>query len=277
MPELPELEIIRRDLDKDIAGKKIKSVDVVKTSALSRTKKAELTKALEGVKVVAVHRRGSWIIIELESDDLLVFGLGTGGQLRRHANKDAVEDDTMLVIMFTQTGQLRFRDLDGEGEVFLTDKENVVEALPELTNLGLDPVAEPISWDQFGRDLVARDGKLKAVLTNPDFLVGIGPVYSDEILFEAGLRYDRLTSELTTQEIRRLYRAVVEKVHDAIKYGGTTLEDGKFLNIRGEAGDFAQHINVHGKHGERSPGGRGVIKRVKFSGNWTYFCEQTQV
>jgi len=70
---------------------------------------------------------------------------------------------------------------------------------------------------------------------------------------------------------------VVEKIHDAMKYGGTTLDDGKFLNIRGEPGDFAQYVNVYGKHGEMSPRARGVIKRSKFAGNWTYYCEQTQV
>mgnify|MGYP000291459928 CR=1 FL=1 len=277
MPELPELEILRRDLDKDTAGKKIKSVEVTSDHILTRQNAADFASQLEGKKVVAVHRRATWIIIEVEEDLLIVIELGTGGQLRRHANKDAIEESTEINIAFTQTGQLRIRDLDGEAEVFVTDKERVVEELPALTNLGLDPVAEPISWTAFGRMLLERDAKLKAVLMDPTFLVGIGLLYSDEILFEAGLRYDRISSSLSTQEVRRLYRAVVEKIHDAMKYGGTTLDDGKFLNIRGEPGDFAQYVNVYGKHGEMSPRARGVIKRSKFAGNWTYYCEQTQV
>lgn len=277
MPELPELEILRRDLDKDCAGKKIKTVEVHSNKVLGRTKKADLIKQLTGRKVVAVHRRATWIIIEVEDELLLVVGLGTGGQLRRHANKDAVEDHTAITIAFTQTGQLRIRDLDENVEVFTTPIDEVLDALPDLASIGLDAVAEPISWTVFGRMLLSRDGKLRQILMDPTFLVGIGPMYADEILFEAGLRHDRKTSSLSTQEVRRLYRAVVEKIHDAIKYGGTTLEDEKFVNIKGEPGDFAQYINVYGKHGGMSPRARGEIKRVKSGGTWTYFCESTQV
>ena len=148
---------------------------------------------------------------------------------------------------------------------------------PELADLGLDAVDEPISWTTFGERLMRRDGKLKAILMDPTFLVGIGPMYSDEILFHAGLRYDRMTSTLSAQEIRRLYRALVETVHEAVKYNGTTLGADGWVGLSGKPGDYQQYLTVYKRDGEMSPRARGPIVKARYGSGYTYFCEQTQV
>jgi len=124
--------------------------------------------------------------------------------------------------------------------------------------------------------LMQRQTKLKTLITDDAFLVGIGDMYADEILFGAGLRFDRLSNTLSTQEVRRLYRALVETLHEAIKYRGTTLENGAYRDAFGEPGVYAEHLQVYGRAGDLSPRSRTPIQRVKFGGSWTYYCD-TQV
>ena len=147
---------------------------------------------------------------------------------------------------------------------------------PELVGLGVDPIEEPMSWTHFGELLMRQPTKLKTLITDDSFLVGIGPMYADEILFTAGLRYDRMSDTLSTHEVRRLYRALVETLHEAVKYRGTTLEGGSYVDGFGEPGEYAQNLQVFGRAGDLSPRSRAPIKRVKFGGAWTYYCE-TQV
>ena len=154
--------------------------------------------------------------------------------------------------------------------------EELATARPEWEELGTDTVDEPISWTTFGRALLERSERLKPLLMDPTFLVGLGQIDSDEILFLAGLRYNRTPDTLSTQEIRRLSRAVVEVVHDAVKYRGTTLEDNGYADLFGEPGSYQDHLAVYGKAGEMSARARGEIVRSKIGGQWTYYCEQTQ-
>lgn len=277
MPELPELELLRRELDRDLNGKKVKGVEVPGTGLVVHPTKKALSTALTGAKLTGAGRRGTLLLIGVEGEGRLVIQLGETTRLRRQQNKEAVEKGTAMVITFTQGGQLRIVDPKRQASVELLDDEQFAERHPEVVGLGLDPADEPISWTTFGEALLRRDDRLKAVLMDPTFLVGIGPMYSDEILFHAGLRYDRIASGLNTQEIRRLYRAVVETVHEAIKYGGTSIGPDGWVGLDGSPGDYGQHLTVYKRDGEMSPRARGPIVKVRYGSGYTYFCEQTQV
>jgi len=147
---------------------------------------------------------------------------------------------------------------------------------PELNDPAIDAIDTPLSWLAF-RDLIeSHKATLKELLTDGVALVRIGSLYADEVLFDAGLRYDRATTTLSTQEVRRLYRSLVETLHNVIKYKGTTLEDRPWADVFGEPGIYDQHLQVYGKDGDLSPRSRAPIKRVKYKGEWTYFCD-TQV
>lgn len=277
MFELPEVETIRRDLEREIVGKKIKSVEVESLKCLGRYRKRDaFSSQLDQAKIVAVDRVGLWLLVGLDGGSTLVVDLGSTGSLRRCANKDEREPGTEIVVTFTQHGQLRLVDPEGTAEVFVVDTDSVAEELPEIDGYGLDPVAEPVSWTAFGRALLERRAKLKTVLTDPTFVVGIGDVYADEILFHAGLRHDRPSDSLSSQEIRRLHRALVGTLHDAIKYRGTSVPERPFVDVFGKPGEYAEHLEVWGRHGELSSRSRTPIQRVKFGGDWTYYCE-TQV
>lgn len=278
MPELPEVETIRRELERDVVGKKIKEVAVTGTKVTRRhgTKK-QFTSRLDGTKIAGVERRGNYLLLRLDSTDLLVIDQGASGQLLRCAPKDPVAKGTGVVITFTQGGQLRFVDPKAAGELFVTTPDELPTTVPELANLGIDPVEEPMSWQTFGHLLLRNPMKLKAFLMDQSILAGIGSIYSDEILFAAGLRYDRMSDSLSTQEMRRLYRAVVETLHDAIKYGGSSLSDDPYTDLAGKPGEFQDHHKVYDREKQACRRCRAPIVKAKFAGKTTYFCEQCQV
>ena len=278
MPELPEVETIRRELDREVVGKRIKTVEATNAKVLGHHKSAkEFAAKLDGAKISGVERRGKYLLFKLDTGDLLVCNLGNTGQLRRAQAKDPVTDATHVVITFTQAGQLRFLDPKGAGELFLTTPDELDEAVPELAELGFDPVETPLAWTVFGEMLLKRNTKLKPLLMDQKFMAGLGNMYSDEILFAAGLRYDRTASGLSTQEIRRLYRSVVETLHDAVKYRGSTLADQGYVDLFGKAGDYQEHHKVYARDGLACRRCRTPIQKARFSNGTTYYCPQCQV
>jgi len=278
MPELPEVETIRRELEREVVGKRIKGVEVTGLRSIRRhaTKKAFITR-LDGTKINAVERKGKFLILKLDTEDLLVLHLGMSGQLLRAAGKDAVAKHTHVVITFTQGGQLRFVDPRTFGELFVTTPDELNGEVPEIATLGVDPVEEPMSWQTFGHLLLRHPMKLKAFLMDQSILAGLGNIYSDEILFAAGLRYDRQSDSLSTQEMRRLYRSLVEILHDAIKYGGSSVGDQQYVNLQGKGGEYQEHHKVYDREKQACRRCRAPIVKAKFQGRSTYFCEQCQV
>lgn len=279
MPELPEIEVLRRDLEREVVGKKIKSVDVNGLRSVRRHKtKKEFVGALDGRKICAVDRRGKYLVLRLDGPDALVVHLGMSGQLLRSKGaKDAVAKHTHVVITFTQGGQLRFVDPRTFGEMFVAPLDGVASGVEELAHLGIDPLETAMSWDQFGRLLAGHKAKLKSLLMDQKVFAGIGNVYSDEILFQAGLRHDRLSDSLSDQEVRRLYRAIVETLQEAVKHRGSSLADEQYVDLFGKPGEFQQHHSVYDREGEACPRCRHPVVRQRFSNRSTFFCEACQV
>lgn len=276
MYELPEIETFRRDLERETAGRKVKSVDVTANSVIpgAKTRKAFVA-SLEGRKLGSWRRIGLLMHVDIGEGDLLIVDVSKGANLRKNAPKDKDEPGTVATITFTQGGQLRVVDPDGVAEMVVVRADELLDAKPELADLGLDPVEQPISWVDFGRRVLPRSDKLKTLLMSPEFVVGLGPIYSDEILHSALLRGDRTADSLTTQEVRRLYRALVETLHAAMKYRGTSLDRG-FVDLFGEAGGYDEYIEVYGRAGERSSNGRGEVLKARI-GNQTHFHADYQV
>ena len=278
MIELPEIETIRRDLDRECTGKRIKNIEVIIARAVGGVaQKTKLVKALDKAKVEAVSRAGMSIRFDFDSGSSLMFDLGSGGQLVRVPNKTEIHRRTALIIGFTQHGQLRLVDIEADASVALFSTDELDEAMDELSPDGFDPIDEPMAWTDFARLLHSRNTKLRTLLMDDSFVIGLGPMYADEILFHAGLRYDRVSNSLTTQEIRRLYRALVETLFDAVKYRGSTVEGSAYVDVFGQPGSYQDHHSVFRKDGALSPRSRRPIVRSKFNREWTYYCDQSQV
>jgi len=278
MAELPELETMRRGLEKESVGKRFKAPDVSSTKVLRSgvTKKAFQSR-LEGAKVKSVDRKGRHLVVNLDSGDVLALDLGSAGYLEKAAPKSTPPKDTAIVLSFTQGGQIRVVDPASDVEAAVVAAEDLATELRDTAAGGLDPVADAVSWTAFARLILSRSTKLKALLMDPEVVTGIGPIYSDEILYEAGLRHDRLSDELSSQEIRRLFRALVETLHEAVKHRGTSLEDSPFVDIYGKPGEYQELLKVYGREGEPCRRCRAPIVKARFANKPVYLCESCQV
>jgi formamidopyrimidine-DNA glycosylase len=300
MPELPEVETVRASLARDLVGKKIKAVAVTNGRAVRRHKSAKDFRALvEGRSVKSVGRLGKNLVIGLDNGSHLVIHLGMTGQLlRAKSAKDPKPKHTHVVFSFAQGGELRYVDPRTFGELFVStppgEDDPPVEiskfarlsvggeglalrkVVPELAHLGLDPFEDQIGWDRFAAVLRSRSTPLKAVLTDQDILAGIGNIYADEILFAAGLRFDRPSESLSTIEIRRLHRSITEILTEAIKHGGTTLDDEQFVDPDGKPGTYQQYLQVYGREGLPCYQCRQPIRRDTVRGRATFYCEKCQ-
>ena len=279
MPELPEVETIRRDLEKEIIGKRIKTVEVKGKRSVRRHKTStEFKGRLEGKKVSAVRRAGKYLLVELEGGDVLVVHLGMSGQLlRAKSAKEPLDRHTHVVVTFTQGGQLRFVDPRTFGELFVTSADELTKEVPELEHLGFDPLEDVMSWARFGMMLADRHSALKALLMDQKFVAGIGNMYSDEILFAAGLRYDRISDSLSAQEVRRLYRSMVETLTEAVKMRGSSLADEQYRDLYGETGDYQGQHQVYDREGQPCRRCRNAVVKVKVNGRSAFLCQHCQI
>jgi formamidopyrimidine-DNA glycosylase len=279
MPELPEVEVLRRDLDREVVGKKIKAVEVDGMRSVRRHhNRKQFTTRLVDHKIVAVERRGKYLLVRLDDDDVLVIHLGMSGQLiRAKSSRDAMAKHTHVVITFTQGGQLRFVDPRTFGEMYVTEAENVEKQVTELAHLGIVPHETAMSWEDCGQMLASRHTKLKPLLMDQKFIAGIGNIYSDEILWGAGLRWDRMSDSLTSEEVRRLYRAMMETLQEAVKHRGSSLADEQYVDLFGRPGEFQQFHNVYAREGESCPRCRHPVVRERVSGRSTFYCSACQV
>jgi formamidopyrimidine-DNA glycosylase len=278
MPELPEVEVVRRDLEREITGRRVKAVEVDGMRSVRRHhNRKQFINRLEGRKIMSIERRGKYILCRLDGDDVLVIHLGMSGQLlRAKSSRETRPKHTHVVITFQQGGQLRFVDPRTFGEMFVTETDALAK-VSELSHLGLDPLDAPMSWELFGNLISQKHAKLKSLLMDQKFVAGIGNIYSDEILWGAGLRWDRMSDSLSAQEVRRLYRSMVETLQEAVKYRGSSLADEQYVDLFGKPGEFQLHHKVYAREGEACRRCRQPIARERVGGRSTFYCPACQV
>jgi formamidopyrimidine-DNA glycosylase len=278
--ELPEVEVMRRDLEKDVVGRRIKTAEVKGSRNAMRVirrhaKRKDFTSRLEGRKLTKVERRGKYVLLHLDSGDSLVTHFGMSGQFQRGNGRVVIEPHTHVVLTFQQGGDLRFLDPRTFGEMFVTSTDDLGK-VKELQHIAIDPLDQVFTWPTFQYLLAQRAAKMKQLLMDQKFISGLGNIYSDEVLFAAGLRYDRLSDTLSSQEVRRLYRAIQETVQEAIKMRGTTLEDEAYVDLFGKPGEYQAELKVYGREGEPCRRCRSPIQTVKVSQRTSFFCPQCQ-
>ena len=278
--ELPEVEVMRRDLEKDVVGRRIKSAEVKSSRNAMRVirrhaKRKDFTGRLEGRKLTKVERRGKYILLHLDSGDVWITHFGMSGQFQRGNGRVVLEPHTHVVVTFQQGGDLRFIDPRTFGEMFVTDADELGK-VKELQHIAIDPLDQVFTWPTFQYLLAERATKMKQLMMDQKFISGLGNIYSDEVLFAAGLRYDRPSNSLSSQEVRRLYRGIQETLQEAIKMRGTTLDDEAYVDLFGKPGEFQQELKVYGRAGEPCRRCRTPIETVKISQRTSYFCPQCQ-
>jgi formamidopyrimidine-DNA glycosylase len=278
--ELPEVEVMRRDLEKDVVGRRVKDAEVKGSKnsmrAIRRHKtRKDFTSKLVGRKITKIERRGKYLLLALDSGDVLVAHFGMSGQFQRGTGRVALPPHTHVVLTFQQGGDLRFVDPRTFGEVFVSPADDLGK-VKELQHLAIDPLDQVFTWQTFQYLLAERASKMKPLLMDQKFISGLGNIYSDEVLFHAGLRYDRMSDTLSSQEVRRLYRAIQEVLQEAIKLRGTTLDDEAYVDLFGKPGGYGEELKVYGRAGLPCRRCRTPIETVKVSQRTSFFCPQCQ-
>ena len=248
MTNLPEVEVIRKDLEREIVGKRVKEVTVKAASLVSRHRnRPEFYKLLEGRKITAVSRRGTRLYLDLDDGNALVVRLGSHATVTRETASAEPGRATQLVAVFTTGGSLHYTDAGRDGELYVVRADERA-AVPEPEGRGIDPLADQFTWHSIGRELAERRQPLKRLLTDESFIIGLGDLYADEVLWSAGLAGKRPSDSLSAQEVRRLYRALLEVLYEAVKQGGTG-ESGDEFDDDEEYGDFGDYVKVYGREG----------------------------
>ena len=278
--ELPEVEVMRRDLEKDVVGRKVAAAEVRPSKNAMRiirrhARRKEFTDRLVGRKIGKVERRGKYVLLFLDNGDVLVVHFGMSGQFLRGNKRVTLPPHTHVVITFNQGGDLRFADPRTFGEMFVTASD-ALGKVKELQHIAIDPLDHVFTWQTFGGRTAQKGAKLKLLLMDQKFISGLGNIYSDEVLFAAGLRHDRMSDTLSSQEVRRLYRALQEVLQEAIRFRGTTLDDEAYVDLFGKPGEFQNELKVYGREGQPCRRCRTPIQAIKISGRNAYFCPQCQ-
>lgn len=274
MTLLPEVEVLRKDLERDVVNKRIKDVTVKTASLVARHRnRPEFVKALQGRKIESLDRKGTYLVFNLDENAALIVRLGTQGTVTRETANAPLGKHTQVAATFTQGGALHVIDSNKDGELWVVATDEL-EDIPELVPAGIDPLTDTFTWPSFSQELRTRNAPLRTVLKDDDFIVGLGDVYADEILWAAGLSGERPSAMLSSQEFRRLYRAVQEVLQEAVKQGGTDEPSDYGDEDEVESGEF---LKVYGRTGMACPRCRQPIQQAEQDdGTDAYFCANCQ-
>lgn len=272
MPELPEVETIRRSLAPRLLGRKIERLEVFLPKAVSGLPPDDAARRLAGQVIGGLRRRGKYLLLEMASGDCLAFHLRMTGRLVLKEGKEPREPHTHLVFTLAGGNELRYVDMRKFGGFhYLTPGAEVPRGLAEL---GPEPLSGGFTPEILERILSGRRGPLKSVLLDQRRLAGIGNIYADEILHRAGLRPERAADSLNPAEIARLHGKIREVLAEGIAHRGTTRRD--YVDGDGRPGEYQERLRVYGRSGNSCPGCGTPIERTVVGGRGTHYCPRCQ-
>jgi formamidopyrimidine-DNA glycosylase len=289
VPELPEVETVRRGLQRLVAGRRIEGVEVGRERTVRRTSRQALIDGLTGATINAAERRGKYLLNPLDTGDTLMIHLRMTGQLLLVEPGAARPPHTHVILhlaaadpprgepLADEAAELLFVDARTFGEMVVFDPDNVAVELPEVAGLGLDPLVDDPSPEQLGAVLRRRSARLKPLLLDQHVIAGIGNIYADEILHAARVHPDTPASSLRRRDIVALHGAMKRILEESIRAGGSTLTDFSYVDMMGEGGSYQDAHRVYGRAGERCPTcGRGFVRSFSRGGRTTHYCPVCQ-
>jgi formamidopyrimidine-DNA glycosylase len=274
MPELPEVETVLRGLRKRALGRRIVEVEILHSGIIAGDVENFISQ-IEGKTTVALQRKGKILALELAGAKraetvYLILRLGMTGQVTIQPSDAPLEPHTHVRMLFEgKTEELRFRDVRRFGRLRCSTGEEL-DAL--LKSLG--PDAQQATEEEFLHAMRGRRGAIKSWLLNQQGVSGLGNIYADESLFEAGIHPLTQPDRVSPASARRLYRAVQKVLKRAVNLQGTTFRD--YIDIEGRAGNYLQRLCVYQKTGEPCPRCGTSIRRTVIAGRSSHFCPQCQ-
>jgi len=282
MPELPEVEVVRRGLQQWVSGRTIANVDVRHPRAVRRHEAGadDFVRRLAGHRFRCASRRGKYLWLPLAGEDTAVVAhLGMSGQLVLLPS-DAPDGPHLRVRMTFDDGgrELRFVDQRTFGGLALAElvPDEAAGHLPApVRHIARDPLDPAFDDDEFVGRVRARESALKRILLDQTVASGIGNIYADEALWRTRLHGSRVGRTLTRPQVRALLASVREVMGEALEQGGTSF-DSLYVNVNGESGYFERSLHAYGREGEPCDRCGTPIRRVAFMNRSSYFCPRCQ-
>lgn len=274
MPELPEVETVKRSLEPLVKGKIISGVEIIFEGIIKYPHPERFKEQLRGRKIMDLDRKGKYLLFFLDEDLTLIIHLRMTGQLMVCERNSPVAKYTHLIFQLSSGQDWRFTDVRKFGLVYLVPTGNW-EKIKGLKNLGYEPLSEEFNLPVLKKLFAGRNGVVKVFLLDQTKIAGIGNIYADEILYEAGLHPRRNIGTLSEEEVRKLYVTIKSKLEEGIMYRGTSLKD--YVDGRGEKGGFQERLKVYGRRGKSCYRCGTRLERIVVGGRGTVFCPQCQV
>lgn len=273
MPELPEVETVRKTLEQLVLGKEIKDVTVHWPNIIKKPVEHEqFSDALQGQRIEAIARRGKFLIFYL-TDLAMVSHLRMEGKYGVFPSEEPVEKHTHVIFSFTDDTELRYKDVRKFGTMHLFAKGEELEQMP-LKQLGPEPLDYVFTSSYLKKALAKTTRKIKPALLDQTIVVGVGNIYVDEALFRAKIHPERIASSLTDDEYVTLVQEIKATLAEAIKQGGSTIRS--YINSQGQIGMFQVQLMVYGKNGDDCKECGTTIEKTKVAGRGTHICPSCQ-
>jgi formamidopyrimidine-DNA glycosylase len=275
MPELPEVETVRRSLVAALEGSRIERAEVRHPRLARRNERpGDVTERLEGRRVLRLRRTGKFLLADVEGDLTWVTHLGMSGRIEL-ADPDEPEQPHTHVVVDTDRGQqVRMVDPRTFGFVAVFTPDEL--ATSTLADLGLDALNELPRSPVWARHLAGRTVAVKSLLLDQRFVAGLGNIYADEVLHRANIRPARSAGSLLPVEIKRLRAAVRPVLEAGLRWGGTSLNDLAYLLPDGRAGDYLDRLRVYGREGLPCRRDGTPIVRTVIGGRSSFWCPRCQ-
>ncbi len=277
MPELPEVETVRRGLEQHFVGRRITKVEVGRERSVRRTSREEVIARLTNVHALEAQRRGKYLLCPLSSGDVVMIHLRMSGQVLIDTAGSLRPPHSHVVMTLDDGNELRFIDPRTFGEVVVFDPAESAQIMPELTALGRDPIVDGLTLPELRKILRSTARAVKATLLDQHLIAGIGNIYGDEILHRAKVHPRRPARNVGSAQSARIHIALHEILRSAIEQGGSTLDDAQYVDLDGASGSFQDLHRVYARAG--SPCltcGRGIITSAAVGGRTTSWCKVCQ-
>lgn len=274
MPELPEVETIKRELEKVVVNKKIIDVIINNAKVIREPKKEEFVKELKNVTIKEIIRRGKLLIFNLSSGKSLTIHLKMTGQLIYPSHQKlggGVNPGKIsrVSFRFSDNTLLDFNDSRLFGELRIVNNWQDLKFIKEL---GPEPFE--LTSDKFSEILKNKKTKIKVLITDQKIISGIGNLYASEILFRAKIDPRRSAKSLSQKETEILFAEIKKVLSEAIRYGGSSVD--QYVRVSGKPGEYVKYHRVYDRKDEPCYKCKGKVKRISLGGRGTYFCPSCQ-
>lgn len=270
MPELPEVETVRKKLLSKLKNKKIINIKILYNNIFENQDIEKITEEIKNQTISDINRIGKWLIYDLDDYYLLSHLRMEGKYIYRNIN-EKIEKHELVIFNIDNEFELRYKDTRKFGRMLLIKKDELYKNSP-IKNLGYEPWN--ISKEYIKEKIKNKQIPIKTILLDQSILVGLGNIYADEVLFLSKINPHKKGKEITDKEITSIIENSKKILEKAIKEGGTTIRS--YTSEEGVSGNFQNNLLVHKRENEKCPNCSSIIKRDKIGGRSTYFCPNCQ-